>query len=737
MKPGGTAYMSPAPGSGPAEAARRSTWKDVVLGIAVSFVILALLEGALRISGVPSVETEDDPYVGFSRTKPLFEVHNGVASTVPDKTKYFNQASFQSQKPANTFRIFSFGGSTTYGHPFDGRTSFSRWLQDLLNTLQPGTAFEVINAGGISYASYRIVPLVEEALRYQPDLMIIYTGHNEFLERRTYAGLFSQGTGLVTLRSVLEDLHIHQALKRVIEPLLQAIRKDEGQQDGRRATAADGRGGTFHGSSPAGKSILKGEVTAILDRSAGLDLYYRDEQFSAGVIEHFARNLETMIRVCKRADIPVVVVEPPSNLRDFSPFKSEHRKDLTSSEKSRLDRKIRRAADLVRQGGHERALTALDEAIKEDPLYAEAYFWRGKAMLGMDRLAEARSDFVKAKDLDVCPLRCITGLEEKIRQVCAKEHVALIHFEPALVKANNGDEVASAVPGNESFLDHVHPTIEGHQLLAELIMDEMIRARLVRPKRVLTREERDSIYDKGIKALDPQFFVTRDLNLVKTLRWAGKKDEARQVLLKTAERLNDNPEVHKMLGSFLVEDGNYGEAIEEYNKAVQLSGGDPVMRFSLGNAYYKAGRQSESQEIFEKLLAEGRPMPDAWANLAMIHLEAGKADRARAVLEEGLAKSPDAEQLFGPYALTLAISGNPSKAVPWMVRAVEAEPGDAGNLYNLAGMYALSGKAQDALHTLNQAVDKGYASAEKMEQDPVFASIRDVPEFSRIVSRIR
>ncbi len=727
----------PRAGSETAGGARRSTLKDAILGITVSLFLLILLEGALRIFGGPSVDSSEDPYVGFSRTKPLFQLHEGVVSTVPGRIKYFNRVSFQSPKPANTFRIFCFGGSTTYGRPFDGRTSFSRWLQDLLNASEPEAVFEVINAGGISYASYRIVPLIKEALQYQPDLVIIYTGHNEFLERRTYAGLFSQGAGLITIRSVLENLYIYQALKRVIEPLLPAGPTDAGNERGRRGTTMDGSGGSNRSASSTGKSILKDDVTAILDRSAGLDRYHRDEKFARGVIQHFARNIETMIYVCKRAGIPVIMVEPASNLKDFSPFKSEHRKDLTSSEKSELDGKIEQAAKLVRQGRYEESLGGLDEAIKKDPLYAAAYFRRGKAMLGMGRYAQARNDFVKARDLDVCPLRCITQLEEKIRHISEKEHVPLIRFQHALVKANNGKDAASDLPGNESFLDHVHPTVEGHQLLAELIMDEMIRTRLVRPKRVLSREEKDSIYVTGMKGLDPEFFVTKDLNLAKVLRWAGKKDEARQVLMKTKEKLSDNPEVHKMLGSFLLEDGRHGQAIEEYRKAVQLSAGDPVLRFSLANAYYKAGLQSKSQEIYEKLLAESGPMPDACANLAMIHLEAGRIDRSLAVLEKGLAATPDAESLFGPYALALAISGNPSKAVAWMVRAVEADPGDAGHLYNLAGMYALSGKPQDALRTLNEAVDKGYADADKMVRDSVFASIRELPEFSRIVNRIR
>jgi hypothetical protein len=78
------------------------------------------------------------------------------------------------------------GGSTTYGHPYEDPTSFCGWLRELLNAAAPDHRWEVVNAGGISYASYRVALLMEELAGYQPDLFIIYSGHNEFLERRSY-----------------------------------------------------------------------------------------------------------------------------------------------------------------------------------------------------------------------------------------------------------------------------------------------------------------------------------------------------------------------------------------------------------------------------------------------------------------------------------------------------------------------------------------------------------------------
>src|SRR5690606_36651928 len=98
--------------------------------------------------------------------------------------------SFPARKQPGTFRIFTLGGSTTYGHPWRASTSFSGWLRELLAGLDTSAGgprrFEVINAGGISYASYRATRLAAELARFEPDLFVVYNGHNEFLEERTY-----------------------------------------------------------------------------------------------------------------------------------------------------------------------------------------------------------------------------------------------------------------------------------------------------------------------------------------------------------------------------------------------------------------------------------------------------------------------------------------------------------------------------------------------------------------------
>jgi Flp pilus assembly protein TadD len=312
-----------------------------------------------------------------------------------------------------------------------------------------------------------------------------------------------------------------------------------------------------------------------------------------------------------------------------------------------------------------------------------------------------------------------------------------VPFKDALDKkaAQSGDR--SGIPGNESFLDHVHPTIENHQLLAEMLLEEIRKNGFLKSTKTLSRDDIQAVYDKGMSSLEPEYFGLRDLNLAKTLRWAGKKDEARFALQKAAEHLPDNIEIHKMLGSYYLEDGDSENAIREYKTAVALSKEDPELMFSLAVAYYRSGKANDAEEIYRNLIVRKKPLAEAYGNLAMMYLEQGRIADASALLQNALDKTPDATVLFSPYALALAMSDRVQEAIPWMIRAVDAEPGDSATLYNLAGMYAISGKTGKALETLDRALHAGYSNWEKLSRDPVFHSVRDNPEFKKILQRIR
>ena len=318
----------------------------------VCAVFFGVLELVLAAVGVRLVRYEEDLYVGFSSQIPLYVEHPESAEnmkTADNKLAFFNSQQFSKHKLSGAYRIFCVGGSTTFGRPYDDTTSYSGWLRELLPQVDSSRAWEVINAGGISYASYRVALLMEELVQYKPNLFVIYTGHNEFLERRTYASVIETPFAVRGLGALLSGTRTFSALHR----LLNAPKNSAATQ-------------------------LFGEVNTILDESVGLDGYTRDDNLRKQVLAHYRYNLRRMIDIARSEGTEVVLITPGSNLRDCAPFKSEHRNLLSGIELRQCRSLIETAEKSYHADNFNEALSALDQARKIDNRHAYLHYLRGR-----------------------------------------------------------------------------------------------------------------------------------------------------------------------------------------------------------------------------------------------------------------------------------------------------------------------------------------------------------------------
>lgn len=92
--------------------------------------------------------------------------------------------------PDSVLRILAVGGSTT----FDSNTSgdSSAWparLEQILDSVAAPQRFEVLNAGVSGYRVFDdLIRFEYELYRYQPDLIILYQGHNDLFSELARAG---------------------------------------------------------------------------------------------------------------------------------------------------------------------------------------------------------------------------------------------------------------------------------------------------------------------------------------------------------------------------------------------------------------------------------------------------------------------------------------------------------------------------------------------------------------------
>ncbi len=215
-------------------------------------------------------------------------------------------------------------------------------------------------------------------------------------------------------------------------------------------------------------------MDAILDRSVGLEGYQRDDELQQNVIKHFRISLESMVTMARSVGARVIFVKPASNLKDCSPFKSQDTTGISTADAQRSWELLNMSKPLVWNQQWEMVVHFLDQAIALNPGSADLHYRRGQALFALGRFEEAKQELVTARDEDVCPLRALSPIAEIVAEVAREQQVMLVDYEDLLEKRMLNKKKHS-IPGEEFFLDHVHPTIEGHKLLAVALLEAMSR----------------------------------------------------------------------------------------------------------------------------------------------------------------------------------------------------------------------------------------------------------------------
>lgn len=579
--------------------------KKLLLAFIMPLLIFCVLEGVLALLGIGKDETRlEDPFVGFSSKIPLFvEKHEpgqpALMATAPAKLAFFNYQEFARSKEPNTYRIFCLGGSTTYGRPYFDLTSFSGWLREFLPALDPEKRWEVINAGGISYASYRVTLLMEELLRYKPDLFIVYTGHNEFLEKRTYRNLSRLSPSVLSLSYYLGRTRTFRLMRRTLRKS-QITREKQARE----------------------KFQMTGEVEDLLEQSIGPTQYDRETFDRESVLKHYEFNLARMIELAHGAGAKIIFVRPVCNLKDSSPFKSEHRTGIREEELSNWKEHYQNGKRHMEAEKPGLAIQAFEEALRIDPEYSELHFLYGRALFAKRRYSEARKAFQKAVDEDICPLRSIS----RIGALCAgvaDKGVPLIDY-PRILEELCLKQYGHDVLGKEFLLDHVHPKIEGHRLLAMALLREMARLKIVKDGDRVGEETVGLVTDKIMSRVDHVVHANALHNLAKVLSWAGKKEEAVRLATTALETVPDHPENLLLVGSSLARKGQWKQALQKYTKALSLNPDQKEAHRFAGDALVQLGRTDEALRHYRAALETEPENPDIHHQLGCILLQQGK-----------------------------------------------------------------------------------------------------------------
>jgi tetratricopeptide (TPR) repeat protein len=204
----------------------------------------------------------------------------------------FKTTLFRKEKTQNTFRIMCLGESSMFGTPYDMNANIPGLVRKQLRRLYPGKEIEVINWGASAINTNVIRDLAPGLLVYQPDLVLVYTGHNEFYGPDGVGASFLE-------RRVSWMTRLKYAARQL--RLMQLLEERPGGSGGERQ---------------------KGEAPNLMRQVSQGSLVALDSDETYRVVMMFEDNLRAILQTFAEARVPVVLSEVSSNLM-FPPFVSD------------------------------------------------------------------------------------------------------------------------------------------------------------------------------------------------------------------------------------------------------------------------------------------------------------------------------------------------------------------------------------------------------------------------------
>ena len=268
------------------------------------------------------------------------------------------------------------------------------------------------------------------------------------------------------------------------------------------------------------------------------------------------------------------------------------------------------------------AVAYFNQAIEEDPSYAQAYSgladtyalsgdWQYAVMTPKEALPKAKATAIKALELDNTlseahsSLAFCLDLFDWDWEAAEKEFRRAIGLNPSYATAHHW------------YAWHLGEMGRNNEAIVEM---------------------------RKAQNLDPLSLII-NADLAELLLIAHFYDESIQQSRKTIEMDPNFGLAHNQLAQAYLQKHRHDEAITELQKAIQLSGGSPTCTANLARAYAASGRRNKALQLLNDLKKRSNPGYSPASEIAVIYAALGDKDQAMAWLEKAY------EERFNPSVL--------------------------------------------------------------------------------------
>jgi lysophospholipase L1-like esterase len=385
------------------------------IAVLMPLLLLVLAEGILRVAGYGSsypLFVSSPSAVGYLQPNPQLIQRYFAPGRAPKLS--MDTQLIAADKPANSFRIVVQGGSTAAGFPYGRWGSLQAMLTQRFKRSYPEKNIEVINTAMAAINSFSLLDFQADILALQPDLVLIYAGHNEFL------GLLGAGSAMTVAPSRAGTL-IYLKLRHLrLFQLMQAL---------------------FNAVAPA-VSMTDTAQRTLMAQLANAAHIPTDSALYQATLAQFHDNMALLLAGYQRQQVPVMLGTLVSNERDLVPFSAVGLADWPA---------------LLQQLPN---TSALPTPVMQHP--AAAAFVQGQNALLTGDNSSAQRWLQQARDDDSLRFRAPTLFNAMLRTLAEKYQATLVDVEQQFRQHS-----ANSIIGNSLLLEHVHPNPQGYMLLAD------------------------------------------------------------------------------------------------------------------------------------------------------------------------------------------------------------------------------------------------------------------------------
>lgn len=533
-----------------------------------------------------------------------------------------SQDLFDIEKKPNSFRVFIVGGSSAAGYPFSPNGSFAKYIRKRLELLYPDRTIEVINTALSAINSYTLRDLFPGILEQQPDVILIFAGHNEYYGALGAGSMESLGSSrsVINFMLSLNKYKTTQLLRNFIKSTMKIISGDE---------------------KTSGTLMSRMAEDQLIELNS--DVYNRG-------VDQFEGNLNDMFEMAKDSGVPVIISNLTSNLKDQKPFIS------------------------------------IDDG--DDPPAAEIYN-SGIADLSKGLNNDARNKFYKAKDLDALRFRAPSDINKIIEQLAGMYNYPVVDADSVFNKLS-----PDGIIGNNLMTDHLHPTIEGYQIIGKLFFQEMIRNKFLPEGNIasLSPDEQDEIiranYDlTGLDSTIARYriiilkgdwpFVEKKMSLTERLKKLNAQTYSDSLAMKVLNNKLSWEKAHRDLAVWFLKNNMTDQFLKEMDAV--------IFQYPFIYEYYQIVINALLDrklygEAYPYLLKYFQSHPDGFSTkwIGIINLNKNNTERAIKYLEISIKYNPNDSQVLYNLAGAYSLEKNYKKALDTISRCLHINPKHQG-----------------------------------------------------------